>query len=531
MSVRVRFAPSPTGQVHIGNIRTGIFDWLFARHEGGAFLVRVEDTDLERSTPEAIKALFEVMDWLGIDYDDEPLYQTSQLETHLAAATKLLAAGDAYRSAKGGAGEATVFRIPWDAEAVPGVSVVGPVELVVHPDVPVVLNHEGISYAQVSRKGKPMPQVACLAGFKDLEISDADGTVLFTLNDSIQGILAGDEAFEIPGATTFRFTRRQVAYDDIVKGRLAKPLDSMKDQVIVRSNGSPIFHLANVCDDVTQGITHIVRGDDHVENTYRHIFLFAALGATPPKYGHLPMIVNQQGKPYSKRDGDAFVGDFRAKGYLPQALFNYLTLLGWSPGDDREKMSRDEIVDAFTLDRVQHASAQMDLRKLLNLNGQYMAEIPLDEFISGCREALAEADWAMQADAAYFAQVAELMQTRTKLFTDAASWQCLFVDIPEYEAKGCRKFLQKPGVKGALEALVGALADTTFTVDTLEAAIQAVTESAGFAPGKLNQAIRVAITGCTVGAGIYETMELLGKDRSLARLQYAIGNCSDAPAQ
>lgn len=528
MSVRVRFAPSPTGHVHIGNIRTAIFGWLFARHEGGTFLVRVEDTDLERSTPEAIKALFEVMDWLGIDYDQEPLYQTSQLENHLAAARKLLDAGDAYRSAKGGQGDATVFRIPWDAEAVPGVSVVGPAELTVHHDVPVVLNNEGVSYAQVSRKGKPMPQAACLAGFKDLEIVDADGTILFALNDHVQSILSGDETFEIPGATTFRFTRRQIAYDDIVKGRLAKPLDSMKDQVIVRSNGSPIFHLANVCDDITQGVTHIIRGDDHVENTYRHTLLFAALGATPPKYGHLPMIINQQGKPYSKRDGDAFVGDFQAKGYLAQALFNYLTLLGWSPGDDREKMTRDEIIEAFTLDRVQHASAQMDLRKLLNLNGQYMAEIPLDEFIAGCREALADVDWAVGADPAYFAQVAELMQRRTKLFAEAESWQCLFVDIPEYEAKGCRKFLQKPGIKGALEDLATALGEVDFTPVELEAVIQTVTENAGFAPGKLNQSIRVAITGCTVGAGIYETMGLLGKDRSLARLQYAIENCCEA---
>ena len=303
MSVRVRFAPSPTGNVHIGNIRAAIFNWLFARHhENGRFLLRIEDTDRERSTPEAVKAILNAMEWLGINYDEEPLYQSTQHVRHLEAAQQLLANGQAYKEDKGGTG-----------------------------------------------------QGECIL-------------------------------FRMPGT--------DMAFHDEIKGDLRKEAKDMKDFVIVRSDGSPVFHLANVVDDITQNITHIIRGDDHVENTFRHVALYRALGAPVPRYAHLPMIVNAQGKPYSKRDGAAYVGQFREMGYSADALFNYLTLLGWSPGEDREKMSRAEIIAAFTLDRVKSAPAQMDLRKLTHMNGLYLAELPLDQFMTGVREFLARLDWA-----------------------------------------------------------------------------------------------------------------------------------------
>ena len=318
-------------------------------------------------------------------------------------------------------------------------------ELPVHPGEPVAVSAAGVEFAGISTKGKPTPGGGALAGFLDLRVLDAKGACLFALAEHLDEILEQGAAFSLAGADRIRFTRRQVAYTDMVKGELAKPLDSMKDFVIVRSDGSPVFHLANVCDDITQGITHIIRGDDHVENTYRHIFLFAALGAQPPRYGHLPMIVNAQGKPYSKRDGDAFVGDFRDKGFLPEALFNYLTLLGWSPGDDREKMGRDELVAAFRLDRVQQSSAQVDLRKLQNLNGQYIAEMPFAEFVANCRAAATGRPWFAAADAGLFEQVAALLQSRTKLFADVAGWDYFFVDVPEYDAKALAKFVAKDG--------------------------------------------------------------------------------------
>ena len=528
MSVRVRFAPSPTGNVHIGNIRAAIFNWLFARHEGGTFLLRIEDTDRERSTPEAIRTLLDVMGWLGLDYDEEPLYQTSQAQVHLAAAQKLLAAGAAYKHAKGGegGGEAILFRFPWDAEQVPGVGTAGPTELEVHPESEVVLDYTGVGFAQLSAKGKPMPALKCLAGFKDLEVLDAAGTVLCRLNDIVADVLAGRRREVIKGVAKFRFTRRTITYHDLVKGDLTKPLDSLADFVIVRSDGNPVFHLGNVVDDVTQKITHIIRGDDHVENTYRHLFLFHALGAVCPAYAHLPMIVNAQGKPYSKRDGDAYVGDFRTKGFLPYALFNYLALLGWSPGDDREKMPRPELTVAFSLDRCKSSAAQMDLRKLTDLNGQYIAEIPPAEFAAVAREWAGRQPWGANMDEALFAKACALMQIRTKTFADIAGWGYLFVDLPEYDVKVCQKLLADKPVRDALTFLIPDLAAMPvegFTAAAMEALIHGCTAACGVQQGKLNQPLRIAVTGTTIGAGIYETLELLGRDRSLARLQHALG--------
>ncbi len=528
MSVRVRFAPSPTGNVHIGNIRAAIFNWLFARHSQGTFLLRIEDTDRERSTPEAIRTLLEVMDWLGLNYDEAPLYQTTQVEVHRQAAEKLIAAGHAYRHAKGGeagAAEAILFRIPWDAEAVPGVSTVGPVEVLVHAETPVTVSRGGIGYAQVSSKGKPMPQAGCLAGYQHLEIVDAAGTCRFRLDDHVADLLAGRQDFTIEGAAKLRFTRRQVMYHDLVKGDLAKPLDSLRDFVIVRGDGNPVFHLANVCDDVTQQITHIIRGDDHVENTYRHVFLFHALGAAAPQYAHLPMIVNAQGKPYSKRDGDAYVGDFREKGFLPETLFNYLTLLGWSPGDDREKLARTELVELFTLDRCQSSSAQMDLNKLLNLNGLYMAELPPDVFAARCRDYAARYPWSAAVEPAAFAEVAGLLQSRTKAFSHIEQWAHFFAVLPAYDEKACAKLLADKPVRDALNLVIEELADLApdgFTAAAVEAIIHGSTAACAVQQGKLNQPLRVAVTGSTIGAGIYETIALLGKERTLQRLRHTL---------
>jgi len=431
MSVRVRFAPSPTGHVHIGNIRVAIFNWLFARHEGGKFLLRIEDTDLERSTPEAVKAALDALDWLGIDYDEEPVYQSTRRDAHLAAAESLLEQGMAYREDKGGLGkgECVVFRMPGE----------------------------------------------------------------------------------------------DMSFHDEIKGTLRKAAADLKDFVIVRSDGSPVFHLANVVDDIHMGITHIMRGDDHIENTYRHVALFRALGAEVPVYAHLPMIVNRQGKPYSKRDGAAFVGEFREQGYCPEALFNYLSLLGWSPGNDREKMTREEAMSFFTLDRIKSHPAQMDIRKLTDLNGQYVAELPLDDFAGTVREVLARFEWGRDVDESYFRRVCELMQSRLKLFTQVEEWKYYFTDEIDYDEKAVRKVLRKDGARPGLEAAAGALSEVEFNEHAIERAIRAAESEAGMVEGKLNQVLRVAVTGLARGAGIYETMALLGKERSLRRIRHAAG--------
>jgi glutamyl-tRNA synthetase len=430
MSVRVRFAPSPTGQVHIGNIRAAIFNWLFARHHGGEFLVRIEDTDRERSTPEAVQTILLAMEWLGLTYDEAPLYQSTQHEQHRLAAEKLLSTGHAYKEDKGGTGqgECIIFRMP--------------------------------------------------------------GT--------------------------------DMAFHDEVKGDLKKKAADMKDFVIVRSDGSPVFHLANVVDDITQKITHIIRGDDHVENTFRHVALYQALGAPVPHDAHLPMIVNAQGKPYSKRDGAAYVGQFREMGFSADALFNFLTLLGWSPGENREKMTRAEIIAAFTLDRVGSGPAQMDFRKLTHMNGLYLAELPLPEFAAEVRRHIGKLDWGQSLPEPLFLSVCKLMQSRTSLYPQCETWKYFFIDPIEYDEKAVQKTLKKEGVKTALEAIREALQPCDFSEAGIQQAIRTAEASLGLGEGKLNQPLRIAVTGVSVGAGIYEVLALMGRERTLARLENSI---------
>jgi glutamyl-tRNA synthetase len=419
--------------VHIGNIRAAIFNWLFARHHGGRFLLRIEDTDRERSTPEAVQAVLDAMAWLGLDYDEPALFQSTQHARHRAAAEELLCKGLAYREDKGetGQGECIVFRMP--------------------------------------------------------------GT--------------------------------DMAFHDAIKGDLRKDARDMKDFVIVRSDGTPVFHLANVVDDVTMGVTHIIRGDDHIENTYRHVALFRALGAPVPCYAHLPMIVNAQGKPYSKRDGAAYVGEFREKGFCAEALFNYLALLGWSPGDDREKMTRREMIEAFTLERVKSGPAQMDVRKLTHLNSLYLAELPVEEFTRRARQYVRRYAWAASiTDEAHFARVCALMQSRTHTLAHAEQWPYFFVEPIAYDEKAVAKILAQPGVRAALEQAEAALRECDFTAPAIREAIRRAEQAVGTGEGALNQPLRVAVTGVSIGAGICETLAVLGRDRALARLGDAIRN-------
>jgi glutamyl-tRNA synthetase len=432
MTVRTRFAPSPTGQVHIGNIRAAIYNWLFARHEGGQFLLRIEDTDRARSTPAAVQAVLDAMTWLGLHWDEEPLYQSTQTAAHLAAAERLLQAGHAYKEDKGGTGkgECVIFRMP--------------------------------------------------------------GT--------------------------------DMGFHDEIKGDLAKKAADMKDFVIVRSDGSPVFHLANVVDDIHMNITHIIRGDDHVENTYRHVALFRALGATPPKYAHLPMIVNAQGKPYSKRDGAAYVGDFRDKGYLPEALFNFLALLGWSPGGDRELMGSAEMAQLFTFERVQSSAAQFDLVKLLWMNGEYMRALPREQREAACRAVLqARGLWNDALPADYLGRVLDALAERIKLFTDIADAGYFFTEDFPFDEKSVQKRLKKEGaleLLAAERAAYAALAD--FSAAATEAALRELAAARGLGMGELVHPLRVAVSGTAVGPSLFHMLEVLGKERCLQRMDKAL---------
>jgi glutamyl-tRNA synthetase len=313
-----------------------------------------------------------------------------------------------------------------------------------------------------------------------------------------------------------------MAFHDEVKGDLKKKAADVKDFVIVRSDGSPVFHLANVVDDITQNVTHIIRGDDHVENTFRHVALYQALGAPVPRYAHLPMIVNAQGKPYSKRDGAAYVGQFREMGFSADALFNYLTLLGWSPGEDREKMTRAEIITAFTLERVGSGPAQMDIRKLTHMNGLYLAELPVTVFAAEVRHHLEKLDWGKNLNEPLFMAVCQLMQSRTPLYPQCETWRYFFVDPIEYDEKAVQKTLRKEGVKPALEALRDALTHGDFSEAGIQQAIRKAEAALGTGEGKFNQLLRVAVTGVAIGAGIYEILALMGRERTLTRLETSI---------
>ena len=430
-NIRVRFAPSPTGKVHIGNIRAAIYNWLYARHTGGRFLLRVEDTDLERSTPEAIQALLECMRWLGLDYDEDAFYQTKNKPRHMEAVEKLLASGHAYRcertSRDGKTGEVIMFRMP----------------------------SEGV-----------------------------------------------------------------IEFDDIVKGRMSKKAEDIQDFAIVRSDGSPIFHIANVVDDIDQGVTHIIRGDDHVENTFKHICMFKALGAPVPKYGHLSMIVNQQGKPYSKRDGAAFVGEFRDQGYLPDALFNYLLLLGWNPGDDREVLTKSEMIELFDLAKVHVTAAKFDMKKLQWMNGEYIKRMPRDVFTSELVRRVNEAGMTIPEgyDVAY---LADQLQIRTKFLNDIpAACRCFFSDEFEMDEKAVDKRLKKEGVKALLEDLVERFANAPeWKAPALENLVRELSQGNGMGPWV--HPIRVAVSGRGEGIGLFEMLQLLGRGKTLERLSRA----------
>ena len=431
-NIRVRFAPSPTGKVHIGNIRAAIYNWLYARHTGGKFLLRVEDTDLERSTPEAIKVLFECMEWLGLDYDEEVFYQTKNVKRHLEVVDQLLASGRAYRVEKtsrdGKTGVVTMFRMP----------------------------KEGV-----------------------------------------------------------------IEYDDIVKGHMAKKAEDVQDFAIVRSDGSPIFHIANVVDDIDQRVTHIIRGDDHVENTFKHICIFRALGAPVPKYGHLSMIVNQQGKPYSKRDGAAFVGEYREQGYLPEALFNYLLLLGWNPGDDREVLDRDEMIRLFELEKVHVTAAMFDPKKLAWMNGEYIKKIPQEEF----KRILKEKVKVEGKDEGWWDYLVAQVQPRTKFLNDLET-SCTYLETEDYpfDEKAVAKRLGKDGVKDILLDLVARFgAVTDWTAPVLEELVKGLSQGNGMGPWV--HPIRVAVSGRGEGIGLFEMLQLLGKEKTLARLSAAVRFC------
>jgi glutamyl-tRNA synthetase len=415
MSMRVRFAPSPTGVLHIGGARTALYNWLLARGQGGTFVLRIEDTDRERSTPENVEQILEALRWLELDWDEGPLSQWERRERHSEAVERLLASGHAYEDEG-----AVRFRVPEEGE---------------------------------------------------------------------------------------------LGFDDAVLGRITTPYSAIKDFVIRRSDGSPLYNLAVSVDDRDMGITHVVRGQDHVSNTPRQIMLLRALEAEPPAYAHIPLLHGPDGKKLSKRHGAASVQELRDAGYLPEAVRNYVSLLGWGYDESTTFMTTDELIERFSLERVSKNPAVFDEQKLRWMNGRYLRELDPDELRRRLEELYGR---EVPPEAVEISQ--EKMQTLSE-FWDLAGF---LVERREIDPKAWDRVMGDGGpdrLRAAREALEAA---EPFDTDTVERALRGVVERLEVKPKEVFQPIRVAITGTTVSPGIFESVAALGRDETLARIDAAL---------
>ncbi len=423
MSTRVRFAPSPTGYLHVGGARTALFNWLYARHVAGKFLLRIEDTDRQRSTDEHTKVILDGLTWLGLDWDEEPVFQGARVKRHQEVADKLLAAGQAY------------------------------------------------------------------------------------LED---------------GAIRFRLPPGEIAWDDAVHGPISFQGEDIKDFVILRSDRTPIYNFAVVVDDVDMAITHVLRGDDHISNTPKQIALYRALGAALPVFGHVPMIHGPDGKKLSKRHGAEAVGDYEHMGILPAAMRNFLALVGWSPGGDREIMTLDEMVRLFAFEGIQKKPAIFDMTKLEWMNGQYLSMATAEELYPLVSPQLAQLGLNGNKDAVLKAIAA--VKTRSRTTLDVAKQVAVRLDAKfvAFDDKAKKEVARDPaGYKASLEASLAVLRNTDWTPEALEQSLRALADQTGVAAGKIFQPIRIALTGGTVSEPVNELLYVVGKEAALKRLEAA----------
>jgi len=470
MSLRVRFAPSPTGYLHVGGARTALFNWFLARDAGGVFMLRIEDTDQARSSEAHTQAILDGMRWLGMDWDEGPVFQSEGVERHRGDALRLLAEGKAYRD----------FTDPAELAALRETD----------PD-------------RVIR----FPR----------EAADALGV------EAAEARTAGGQ----PHAIRFRVPAGETAWEDRVHGAMRFRNEGIEDLVILRSDGTPTYNLAVVSDDADGRINLVIRGDDHLSNTPKQILLHQALGNPVPDFAHVPMILGPDGKRLSKRHGATAVGDYRSQGILPEGMVNFLALLGWNPGTEEEVFSPGELCGRFSLDRVQKKSAVFDLAKLEWLNGRHLAAAPVERVAAEVRPLLGELppveDARVAADGgAWFLGLVALLKVRARTVTEIAELVRIYTgDEPPLDADAAAKhwFRDPAAALGHLEALATALAGVDAWEEApLETTVRAVAEARGVGAGKLIHPLRVALTGQSASPGIFEVMVVLGRDRTLARV-------------
>ncbi len=454
-----RFPPSPTGYLHIGGSRTALFNWLFTKQQGGEFILRIEDTDEERSSDAATQAIIESMKWLGLSWDDGPYFQSRRYDLYNTVIDRLLDLGQAYHC-------------HCSPEAL----------------------EQKRNEAQ-SKGLKPKYDGTC----RNMRLGPAPGSVV---------------RLKTPGTGT-------TGFDDLVKGPIRFENEELDDLIIKRSNGSPTYHLAVVADDIDLGITHVIRGDDHVNNTPRQILIYEALGEPLPYYAHLPMILGPDKTRLSKRHGAMSVLAYREMGYLPHALLNALARVGWSYGD-QEKFSLEEMIEKFSLDHVGKSAGVFNTEKLLDLNAWYIRESS-DEFLVEQLIPFLQKLGISEPDQAILKEIVPHLKARSKTLVEMAEGaKFCFDEEIQYEQKGDDKFL-KTGVAPLLNNLVDALEKTNpFDQDNLEKTFISFLEENEIKLRKLAQPLRVALTGKTASPGIFEVMQVLGKEKVVDRIRKAV---------
>jgi len=462
--VRVRFPPSPTGFLHVGGARTAIYNELLRKSLGGALVLRIEDTDRQRSDEAMTRQIQSALTWLGVEWDEGPFLQSDHGERHREVAQQLLAEGKAYRC----------FCTSETLDAL---------------------------RAEAQKAGTALRYPRTCLGLSE---------------DEQQARIEAGESF----ALRFRMPDEPIRFHDLVRGDMEIGADILDDYILLRSDGSPTYHLSVCVDDADMGITHVLRGEDHLVNTAKHVPLFAALGGPVPAFGHLPMILGPDRKRLSKRTGSASVEEFRDQGILPQALYNYLVLLGWNPGDDREIMTREEIIEAFTVERLNAAAAVFDPEKLAWMNGQYMAALS-DEAIREQMEPFLEAAFqgaglgsVQDQDPQRLYAALVLHRGRARTLKELAPMVLpYFQEALEYDPELCAKFLKNPDLAAQLRQLAQRYAALeTFEVDPLEQTLRQLAEVLGAKAGALIHPTRMALSGAKGGPPLFDLIAVMGRE-------------------
>ena len=478
-SVRVRFAPSPTGYLHIGGARTALFNWLFAKKSGGSFVLRIEDTDTERLKEDSVEGILNSLQWLGLSYDEgpakegpyAPYFQSARTEIYKRYAEQLLAEGRAYRC---------------------------------------FCTQEELAAQRERQRAERKPfRYASACRQMDKEAVDAK------MASGLQPVLR----LKIP-------QEGEVVVEDVIHGTVSFSLSEFDDFIIMKSNGMPTYNFACVVDDHEMKISHVLRAEEHLSNTPKQVLLYKALGIEVPKFGHLPMILAPDRSKLSKRHGATSVEEFRDDGYLPQAIINYLTLLGWAPGNEEEFFTVEQTVEHFSLDKVSKKAAVYDVKKLTWMNGQYMSSLPLQDILQPAiaflmRENVIDENYA-GANENYLRGLIDVLRVRVKTLKELAeAARPFFHEIKAYDEKGQSKYFNAQGRKYLETCALAIEVEQVFDEKTLEEIYNKIAEQLAVKLGELVHPSRLALTGKTVSPGLFEVMLLLGKEKTIRRLREA----------